>query len=169
MDLKQLIFDLHRGKNTKKDIYSTASLSLLFSTIIFTSLLWIYQSAFGSAIGLSDFPGIIQISIFIIAIDALTIIPFARLRQEGRPRKYAFIKIAGILFNIVVTWFYVAWCPNHVKENSNSFLVLIYSKETNPVVYVMLANLIQNIFTLLLLSKEMKGIKMNFNVGFGKK
>jgi len=55
-----------------------------------------------------------------------------------------------------------------VKENSNSFLVLIYSKETNPVVYVMLANLIQNIFTLLLLSKEMKGIKMNFNVGLWK-
>ena len=32
----------------------------------------------------------------------------------------------------------------------------------------MLANLIQNIFTLLLLSKEMKGIKMNFNVGLWK-
>lgn len=152
----------------KKDLYSTASLSLLFSTIIFTSVLWIYQSAFGKVIGLSDFPQIIQISIFIIALDALTIIPFARLRQEGRPRKYAFVKIAGILFNILVTWFYVAWCPNHVHEGSNSFLVLIYDKNTNPVVYVMLANLIQNIFTLLLLSKEMKGIKLNFNIALWK-
>src|SRR5205814_4070137 len=102
-------------------------------TILFTAILWIGHNALGAAIGLSDFPTIIQISIFIVALDALATIPFVRLRQEQRPRKFAFIKIAGILINIFVTWFYVAWCPRHLVANGNSFLNLIYSPQTNPV------------------------------------
>jgi O-antigen/teichoic acid export membrane protein len=147
----------------KKDIYSTATLSLLFSTILFTSILWIARSAFGAVIGLRDFPAVIQISIFIIALDALSTIPFARLRQEQRPRKYAFIKIANILINIFVTWFYIVWCPKHVSENSNSFFSFIYSPATNPVVYVVIANLLASAFTLVLLTNEIKQIKFRFN------
>jgi O-antigen/teichoic acid export membrane protein len=147
----------------KKDIYNTSALSLLFSTLFFTILLWVFQHAFGVAIGLQDFPLIIQISIFIIALDALSTIPFAKLRQEQRPRKFAFIKIAGILINIFVTWFYVAWCPRHVDVHANSFLNIIYDPGTNPVVYVVLANLIQSAFTLLLLGNEIKQLRFHFN------
>ncbi len=147
----------------KEEIYSTASLSLLFSTILFTVVLWIFRGAFGAAIGLSNFPAIIQISIFIIALDALSTIPFARLRQEQRPVKYAFIKIANILINIIVTWFYIVWCPRHVASNDNSFFILIYSPHTNPVVYVVLANLLASAFTLVLLANEIKQIKFRFN------
>lgn len=147
----------------KKDIYSTACLSLLFSTVLFSSLLWIYQNAFGEIIGLQDFPLMIQISIFIIASDALNKIPFARLRQEGRPRKFAFINIGSILINVFFTWFFIVYCPAHAAGNSNSFLNIIYSKNTNPVVYVLLANLLQSLFTLVLLAKEIKAIRFNFN------
>jgi O-antigen/teichoic acid export membrane protein len=147
----------------KKDIYSTASISLIVSTFFLTLLLWIFRSAFGAAIGLNDFPAIIQLSIFIIALDALCVIPFAKLRQEGRPRMYAFINISGILINIFVTWFYVAYCPKHVQPDDNSLLVLIYNPATNPVVYVMIANLIKSVFVLLLLSKEIRQIRFNFN------
>jgi len=147
----------------KKDLYSTASLSLFFSTLIFTLLLWIFQHAFGQVVGLSDFPAIIQISIFIISLDALSTVPFAKLRQEGRPRKFAFIQIAGILITIVVTWFYIAYCPNHVQPGDNNFLVLVYDPNTNPVVYVVLANLIKSIVVLLLLGSEIKQIRFSFN------
>jgi O-antigen/teichoic acid export membrane protein len=147
----------------KKDIYSTAALSLFFSTILFTAILWINQQAYGNIVGLSDFPSIIQISIFIIAFDALSIIPFARLRQEGRPRKFAFIKIAGIFINIFFTWFFIVYCPQHVTPKSNSIFLLVYNKTTNPVVYVMLANLLQAVFTLVLLGSEIKAIRFNFN------
>lgn len=152
----------------KKDIYSTASISLIVSTFFLTVLLWIFRDAFGATIGLTDFPVIIQLSIFIIALDALSTIPFAKLRQEGRPRMYAFIKIAGILINIFITWFYVAYCPRHFEPANNSLLILIYDPATNPVVYVMLANLIQSAFTLLLLGREIKQIRFNFNIALWK-
>jgi O-antigen/teichoic acid export membrane protein len=41
--------------------------------------------------------------------------------------------------------------------------LLFYNSNTNPIVYVLIANLIQSIFTLLLLSKEISMIRLKFN------
>jgi O-antigen/teichoic acid export membrane protein len=89
----------------KRTIYSTAFLSMLATTIVFSLILWYNQGTFGSIIGLADFPQIIQLSICIIALDTISTVPFARLRQEGRPKKFAAAKIIGILVNIFFTWF----------------------------------------------------------------
>ena len=102
-------------------------------------------------------------SICIIALDALSTIPFAKLRHEGRPRKFAFIKIAGILINILITWFYIVYCPNNVQSDTNDFLLRVYDSKTKHVVYVVLANLIQSVFTLVLLAKEIKDLQFQFN------
>lgn len=148
----------------KKDLYSTSSLSLFFSTIILSAILWFYREAFGEVIGLAAFPQIIQISIFIIAIDALTRIPFAKLRQEGRPKKYAFINIMGILINIFFIWFYIIYCPAHTGAKSNLVVVLLYNENTNPVVYVVLSQLFQSIFTFICLWGEIRQVRLNFNI-----
>ena len=86
----------------KKNLYNTTAISLIATTIFFTILLWINQVAFARIVGLQDVLQIVQISIFIIAFDALSAIPFAKLRQENRPKKYAFVRLAGILINFVV-------------------------------------------------------------------
>lgn len=147
-----------------KDIFSTASISLIVTTVLFTSLLWYFQTVFAATIGLQDFPVIIQLAIFIIALDALSVIPFAKLRQEGRPRMYAFVNIAGIFVNVFITWFYIMYCPSHVDAGDNNFLTIIYDPSVNPVEYVLVANVIKSAFVLLLLSKEIRQIRFNFNV-----
>lgn len=87
-------------EENKKTIYSTAFISLFASTIFFTIVLWFNQGAIGKIIGINDIPQLIQLSIFIIAFDTLAAIPFARLRQQGKPVKFAFVKIAGIIINV---------------------------------------------------------------------
>ncbi|MCX6209354.1 MAG: oligosaccharide flippase family protein [Bacteroidetes bacterium] len=147
----------------KKSIYNTTAISIIFSTIVLTSLLWVNQVAFARIVGLQDVIQIIQISIFIIAFDALSAIPFAKLRQENRPRLFAFIKIGGILINVFFTWFFISYCPSQLKMNPNSWVGNFYDIALNPIVYVVLANLIQAIVTLLLLSKQIAAIRLNFN------
>ncbi len=147
----------------KKSIYSTAALSLIFTTALLSVLLWMNQNTFGRIISLSEFPKIIQLSIFIIALDALSTIPFARLREQGRPRKFAFIKIFGILANVFFTWFFIAYCPQQVQKYDDTWVTMIYDKHTNPIYYVILANLIQSAFTLLLLGSELSEITLRFN------
>ena len=147
----------------KNTIYSTASLSLIFSTILFTIVLWYNQSILGGITGLADFPKMIQLSIVIIALDAFSTIPFARLREQGRPKKFAFVRISGIIVNIFFTWFFISYCPQHLKNDPDSWVNLIFDPKTNPIVYVIWANVIQSAFTLLLLAGEMAEIRFKFN------
>ena len=156
-------FRFSSNEENKKTIYNTAALSLFFSTILFTSILWINRETLGSVTGLSGFPQIIQLSIFIIALDTLTTIPFARLRQEGRPVKFAAAKIIGILINVFLTWFFIGYCSQQVSKNPDSWVSLFYDPSNNPIYYVVLANLVQAVVTLLFLSKEIAAIRFKFD------
>lgn len=156
-------FRFSAKEENKTTIYSTAALSMFFSTILFSLILWFNQGVFGSIVGLADFPQIIQLSIFIIALDTLSTIPFARLRQENRPVKFAAAKIVGIVVNVSLTWFFISYCSAEAKANPDSWVSLFYNPSLNPIVYVVLANLIQSIITLIFLSKEIAQIRFQFN------
>jgi O-antigen/teichoic acid export membrane protein len=156
-------FRFSSKEENKKTIYSTAALSLFFSTILFTAILWVNRETLGNITGLSAFPQIIQLSILIIALDTLSTIPFAKLRQEGRPLKFAAAKIIGILINVFLTWFFISYCKQQVSDNPDSWVSLFYTSSYNPIYYVVLANLIQSIVTLLFLSKEIVAIRFEFN------
>lgn len=156
-------FRFSSKEENNNSIYSTASISLFVSTVLFSIILWFNKEALEKFTGLSDVPQLIELSIFIIALDTLTTIPFARLRQEGRPVKFAAAKIFGILINVFFTWFFISYCSKHAAADSNSWVTLFYNPRYNPIVYVVLANLIQAIITLLFLSKEIAQVRLQFN------
>lgn len=157
-------FRFSSKQENKNSIYSTAFFSILFTTVLFTILLWQFQGILGSITGFSDTPEIAQITIGIISIDALSIIPFAKLRQEERPIKYAFVRVSGIFIMILITWFFVNYCPSEIEKNPQSWVSSIFSMNTNPIIYVVFANLVQSILTLLLLSKEVLAVRFTFNI-----
>ena len=102
----------------KNEIYSTASTSILISTAILTTLLLLSHTFFSHLLRLDAHPEYIIYSAVIIALDTLTTLPFARLRYEGRPKKFAAIRIAGILINIGLTYFFISVCPKLALENT---------------------------------------------------
>ncbi len=156
-------FRFAQRKEFEKYIYSTASISLAFSTIFFGIILWMFQEQMAIFAGIPDYSVLIKLSIFIIITDTLVTMPFARLRQEGRPKKYAFVRLAGIFINIGATVFFLSYCPALLQKNPGSWVGFFYNTDVNPVVYVVLANLIQSVFTLLLLSGEIGAVKLEFN------
>jgi O-antigen/teichoic acid export membrane protein len=159
-------FRFASNKENNKNIYSTAALSLFISTVLFTIVLFANKHLLGLSIGLEEFPTIITLMILIIAVDTLAAIPFAKLRQDGRPIKYAAAKIVGILANIFVTWFYVKYCPAHYQNSK--WLTSIYSPTTNVVTYVVFANLVQSIITLVFLAREILQIRFKFDTALWK-
>jgi O-antigen/teichoic acid export membrane protein len=156
-------FRFAQRKEFENTIYSTASLSIIFTTICFGSVLWLFQGALASFAGLTDYPLLIQLSIIIIIFDTLTTMPFARLRQEGRPIKFAFVRIFGIVVNIAATIFFISYCPKILAKNPNSWIAYFYNTEVNPVVYIVLANVIQSILTFILLIGEVGSVKLKFD------
>ncbi len=76
-------FRFIQNKEKTAIIDSTASISLLLSTVVFAVLLWFNQSLLIKITELKDYAVLVQLSIFIILMDALSAIPFAKIRNEG--------------------------------------------------------------------------------------
>ncbi len=141
-------------QENRQTLYNTVSISLLSSTVFLGVVLWLFRHQLAQFAGLPDYPGLIKLSIIIIALDTLSRMPFARLRQEGRPVKFAFISISGIVLNMGLTYFFLSYCHNAIKADPHSWVGLFYDPAQNPVVYAVVANLAQSAFTLILLWKE---------------
>jgi O-antigen/teichoic acid export membrane protein len=146
----------------KKDIYSTATISILCSTVLLTTLLILSKSSLAHLLRLDDNPELITYSALIIAFDTLATLPFAKLRLDQRPRKYALIRIATIIFQIAVIYFLISVCPGLAKKNPNGFIATFY-KPQYGVGYIIIANLLASLFALILLNKEFFAFEFKFN------
>jgi O-antigen/teichoic acid export membrane protein len=160
--LETAYFRFSQKQEFKKDIYSTASLSLFISTILLTSVLIFFRSTVAHWLRLDAHPEFITYSAIIIGLDALSTLPYARLRQQGRPRKFAFIRITGILITVGLTYFFISVCPRIIANDPAGFVAKYYRRDFG-VGYVILANLIASTFTLVLLYKELFSITWRFN------
>lgn len=154
-------FRFSQTHDTKK-LYSTLSLSLLGSTILFGSLLFLLKDKLVSLAGLEKHPEFVVWMIGIIAVDNLNTLPFARLRQENRPRKYAFARISGIAVNVSIVLIFIGIIPKYLHAHPTSFLQGIYQEQFG-LGYYLLGNLCGSIFTLILLSGELKQVSLSFD------
>lgn len=166
--METTFFRFSKPGETAKNVYSTISISLFVTTFLFSFFLLQNVTALASLAGVADLPILINISIYIIAFDTLAVLPFSKLRQEGRPIKFAMAKVFGIIINILFTVFFVSYCPHAIKQNPNSWVTLIYNPGRSAIEYILWANLIQSVFTFLLLIKESFDVKLKFDIALWK-
>ncbi len=146
----------------KQKLYNTLSLSLLYSSLFFTAILLLCKNTLINATDLNNHPNYILWMAAIIAVDNLNTLPFAKLRQENRPKRYAFARVAGIVLNVFVVIFFIGVVPAILKSNPDNFLHLIYNKDFG-LGYYLLGNLCGSLFTLVVLSKEIKQVRFHFD------
>jgi len=151
-----------------KNLYNTLSLSLIGSTILLTSLLFLFKDSIASWANLEKHPEYITFMACIIFFDALSTLAFARLRQENRPRRYAFARISGVVMNILVVILFLGIIPKYVASNPHTFLGTIYDKKMS-IGYYLIGNLCGSILTFLLLRKEFSQIRFHFDLKLWKK
>jgi O-antigen/teichoic acid export membrane protein len=160
--LETAYFRYIQKKEHEEEVYNTATVSLIITTFFLTALMIMLRSPFANLLRIEKHPEYITWSAFIIAFDSLSALAFARLRYEGRPRKFAFIRIAGIIVNITLTVFFLSVCPKIAAKNPDSFLLIFYDKNIG-LGYVLIANLVQSVITFILLRKEFFSFKWKFN------
>ncbi len=160
--LETAYFRYANTKEQQKEVYNTATVSLIFSTILLTTLMVIFNKPIAQLIGIEHHPEFITWSAFIIGFDALSTLAFAKLRFDGRPVKFASIQIAGIVINIVLTVFFLSVCPKIQHNHPNSFIGIFFNPN-NAVGYIIIANLVKSIIVFLLLSKEFFSFRWKFD------
>lgn len=83
-------FRFMQRQEYKGQVFDTLSTSLTISTLLITGLTIYFRSAIASFIGLPDHPAYITLCAAIIGFDALSALPFAKLRHDSRPKKIRF-------------------------------------------------------------------------------
>ena len=104
---------------------------------------------------------------FILGLDALTAIPFARLRLENKARKFATIKLVGIVANVALNLFFIVLCPAVLHGKWLPGLQPLVARLYDPTVgvgYVFLSNLFASGLTLLLLGRELLDFRFRLNL-----
>ncbi len=145
-----------------KKLYNTLISYLIVSTIGLTILLFLLKGTIASLAKLEKHEEYITMMIFILALDTIVALPFARLRQENRPKKYAFTRMAGVLINILVVMLFMGIIPRILKNNPDSFLGAFYNPKIG-IGYYLVGNILGSLTTFILLISDFKNIKISFD------
>jgi O-antigen/teichoic acid export membrane protein len=103
----------------------------------------------------------------ILAFDAISAIPFAKLRQENKAKRFAILRLINIGINIGLNLFFLVLCPALLKTDSSSWVNVFYNPEIG-IGYVFISNLIASAATVLLLSPEIFSSKFEFDTALWK-
>lgn len=150
-----------KSENPEK-VYSTSLISMFFTTAIFVLLAAYFKENIASLIQYPEHSEYILWFAVILGIDAFTSIPFARLRLNNRPIKFASVKLIFIAFNIGFNLFFLSLCPRLIENNPDSVVHYIYSSEIG-VGYVFISNLLASVITFILLIPEIFKVSLQFD------
>jgi len=160
--IETAFFRFANNPATRSNIYNTSSISLIVSTIMFCIPLLYFNKEIAGFLQLGNNPEFIIYSTLIIAFDTLCTLPFAKLRLEGRPMKFALVRLINILLTIFLIYFFISILPELIEAKPYSLLKALYF-ENYGVGYVIMSNLIASFITFLLLAKEWSSIKWKFD------
>jgi O-antigen/teichoic acid export membrane protein len=135
-------------------VFSTSFLSLTASSLVFLLISLVYSASIANWLGYANRIHYVIFFAFILSFDAIAALPFARLRQENRPVKFAFIKLVNIALNIGFNLFFILLCPYIVTQYPDegiSRFVLTFFNPTDLVSYIFISNLIASAITLIML------------------
>ena len=155
--LETAFFRFAELKN-KQQVYNTLSVSIFISTLLFTVPLVIFSQSLANFLEIPTHPEYILFCAGIVFFDTLSTLPLSLLRQQERPKRFALVRVLSIVTNIVFTIIFYILAPK--------FQDLTLFAWYNPQVgvgYVLVANLIASIVTLLLLIPEWRQAKVNFD------
>jgi O-antigen/teichoic acid export membrane protein len=146
----------------EKEVYDTGLSTLLITTVLFTAILFIPVQSLANYMEIGSHPEYIQWVLLIVALDTLAVIPFSKLRHEGRPRKFAFIKILNILINVGLVVFFLVYCKGQHEKGAENFFAVLYDPRID-IGYVFIAQLVASAVTLLMLWKEITSFSFVWN------
>ena len=145
----------------REKTYSTISTAILITTPILAGLLIIFSQPISVAL---QYEGNVEYIIWfalVLAFDALSVVPFARLRLENKAKQFAIIKLTNIGLNIGCNLFFLLFCPYMISQGFTSF-----ERIYNPSIgigYIFISTLVASAATLLLLAPLFLKIKKQFD------
>ncbi|MDZ4757619.1 MAG: polysaccharide biosynthesis C-terminal domain-containing protein [Bacteroidota bacterium] len=164
--LETAFFRFANKTQDPKAVFGTAYISLMSSSVLLIFLGWSIWPTLASFTGFASQPKYLLYLGAILLVDTLSAIPYAGLRQQNRPIKFAVIKIAGMLVFLLLNLFFLWFCPSVSEGKICSFAqgwINSFYIPQNNLEYIFLANLISSLFSFILLGPQIFGFKYGFD------
>ena len=154
--METAFFRFVNKEENKDQAFSTAFVSILWVVIGFIAISYLFQNGISSYVKEPVF--YLKLFVWMMAFDTLAAIPFASLRAQGRPIRFAALKIMNILLFIAFNILFFIVLPKFQHE-------LPFTK----VSYIFIANLAASAVTFLLLIDQYKHVRWGLNTELYKK
>jgi len=160
---------LQKHEDKKQQVYNNAFgaviaisfLFLLFSLLLLDPIINYLQA--GVAKDHADYTFYVKNFLVILVADAFCVIPFAKIRADGRAVRYAMIKCINILFVMLFNLFFLFGIPYILKHHLPGFHWFAGWYRPHWVGYVFFANAAASIFTIVLLLPEVLKLRLKFD------
>ncbi len=154
-------FRFVQNKDDADKVYSTALISLFGSSLVFVILVYIFIEPVAVAMNYRNNHDYIRMFAAIVAIDAFTAIPFAKLRKENKPLIFSMVKIANVIITLGLVIFLLQIAPK-LYAKSDGWFKTVYNPDYK-VGYIFVANLISSSATLIMLLPVILKTHFGFN------
>lgn len=142
-------------------VYASALSFLFIANLLFVGLIAFYKEPLAAMLRYPEHPEYLLWFAAILAMDAITALPFARLRAEDRAWRFAGIKMAEIFLTIGLNLFFLVLCPKLITWRPD-WPIAEYYDPALGVGYIFLSNLAASAFKLLLLLPQFRNIPVSF-------
>ena len=149
----------------KNKVYGTAFMSIAATSIPFIALVVIFSRPISQWMNYAEHREYVVWFAWILGLDAMTAIPFARFRLDNRPLRFAFYKLTNVVINVLCNLFFLWICP---KFADVAWIKAIYNPDVG-VGYIFLSNLIASVATIILLLPEIFRHKIHFDFSLWKR
>ena len=170
--METAFFRFNELEGDKEKVFSTGMISLLISSVLFLFVISVYAGPVARLIDYADHREYVIWFGLILAFDAVSSIPFARLRALNKAKRFATIKMTGIIINIGLNLLLILLCPyilNHFQGSHLARIISYFYRSDWGIEYIFISNLISSVFVLLLLFPEIGATIWKVDPRFWKK
>ena len=146
--METAFFRFYNKEENKDNVVSTSLLSIAGTTMLFLLVAFAFKSPLANLLEIA--PRYMGYVILILVLDALVIIPFAWLRANEKPTRYAIIKILNVAMNLGLNIFFLIALPKMVQDNPDGILSWMY-RPNFEISYIFISMLIASGITFILM------------------
>jgi O-antigen/teichoic acid export membrane protein len=146
--METAFFRFYHKSEDKSKVVSTSLISLLATSVGFLIFALSVKQWLSSVTDIN--PDYLKFTTYILVLDALVIIPFALLRANEKPMRYAVLKTVNVAINLGFNVFFLLILPE-LAENAESGLMASIYRPNWEIHYVLISNVIASGITLLIL------------------
>ena len=148
--METAFFKFINSKEKKKEVFQSSFLTVIVFNLIFLLLIFLFNQHIANILLYNDHAIYIILLASIVAIDATSAMPMAKLRADNKAVRFATIHFSSIILNITL---------NLV------FLYGFFNKE-NPeqgILFILVANLLASFIKPIATYKDYFGLKLHYN------